>query len=124
MHGTAEDNFNFFHSSSRIVVECAFGEIDLRSGILWRLLQFPLDLTCKVIDACMHLYNFIVDFHEGEHCVSESIALDWSVFDNDCHCYLATHLEQNIGEVNDGGVHGGELYTCSPRSKSLSLNIE
>jgi hypothetical protein len=29
MHGTAEDNFNFFHSSSRIVVECAFGEIDL-----------------------------------------------------------------------------------------------
>jgi hypothetical protein len=29
MHGTAEDNFNFFHSTSRIVVECAFGEIDL-----------------------------------------------------------------------------------------------
>jgi hypothetical protein len=34
MHGTAENNFNFFHSSSRIVVECAFGEIDLRWGIL------------------------------------------------------------------------------------------
>ena len=27
---SAEDNFNFFHSSARITVECAFGEIDLR----------------------------------------------------------------------------------------------
>ena len=29
MHGTSEDNFNYFHSSAKIVVECAFGEIDL-----------------------------------------------------------------------------------------------
>jgi hypothetical protein len=56
----------------------------------------------------MRLHNFIVDFREGEHCVSESIALDWSVFDNDCRCYFATHLEQNIGELTEGGVHGGE----------------
>jgi hypothetical protein len=34
VHGTAEDNFNFFHSSARIAVECAFGEIELRWGIL------------------------------------------------------------------------------------------
>ena len=27
---TAEDDFNFYHSSARITVECAFGEIDLR----------------------------------------------------------------------------------------------
>ena len=25
-----EDDFNFYHSSARITVECAFGEIDLR----------------------------------------------------------------------------------------------
>ncbi len=56
----------------------------------------------------MHLHNFIVDFHGGEHCVSEFIALDWSVFDDDCHCYLATHLEHNIGKLTDGGVHGVE----------------
>ena len=51
MHGTPEDNFNYFHSSARIVVECAFGEIDLRWGILWRPLKFALELNCKVIDA-------------------------------------------------------------------------
>ena len=32
-HGTSEDNYNYFHSSSRIVVECAFGEVDLCWGI-------------------------------------------------------------------------------------------
>lgn len=69
MHGTAEDNFNFLHSSSRIVVECAFGEINLRWGILWRPLQFSLDLNCKVIDACMRIHNFIVDFREMNLCV-------------------------------------------------------
>ncbi len=33
-HGTAQDNYNFFQSSSRIVVECAFGEIDVKATIL------------------------------------------------------------------------------------------
>ena len=27
---TPEDDFDFFHSSARIIVECVFGEIDLR----------------------------------------------------------------------------------------------
>eukprot|EP00956_Cyclotella_meneghiniana_P038219 scaffold150376_cov62-Cyclotella_meneghiniana.AAC.3 len=30
LHGSAQDNFNYFHSSARIAVECAFGEIELR----------------------------------------------------------------------------------------------
>ena len=30
---TLEDDFNFYHSSARITVKCAFGEIDLRWGI-------------------------------------------------------------------------------------------
>ena len=96
MHGTAEDNFNYFHSSSRIVVECALGEIDLRWGILWRPLQFSLDLNCKIIDACMRLHNFIVDFHEKNLCVVESTpALDREVFDDDCRQYLA-HIWSNM----------------------------
>ena len=107
LHGTAEDNFNFFHSSSRIVVECAFGEIDLRWGILWRPLQFALELNCKIIDACMRLHNFIVDFREDEQDASESRSLDRAVFDDDCRRYLATILESDDG-VFDGGVHGGE----------------
>ena len=36
---TAEDDFNFYHSSAQITVECAFGEIDLRWGIFWKRLR-------------------------------------------------------------------------------------
>ena len=64
-HGTGEDTFNFYHSSSRIVVECAFGEIDMRWGILWKPLRFSLKKSTKVIDACLRLHNFIVDYRES-----------------------------------------------------------
>ncbi len=57
----------------------------------------------------MRIQNFIVDFHEGgRQSVLESIALDWSVFDNDCCQYLATNLEQDPEGGNDGGVYGGK----------------
>jgi hypothetical protein len=62
MHGSAEHNYNFFHSSSRISIECAFGEINLRWGIFWRALKYPLKMNCKIIDVCMQLHNFIVDY--------------------------------------------------------------
>jgi hypothetical protein len=52
--------------------------------------------------------QFIVDFHKQKNCASESVALDWSVFDNDCRRYLDTHLEQNIGELSEGGVQDEE----------------
>lgn len=61
MHGTTEDNFNFFHSSLQISIVCAFGKINLTWGILWRALKFSLKINCKIIDVCMRLHNFIVD---------------------------------------------------------------
>ncbi len=108
MHSTPKDNFNFFHSLSRIVVECAFGEINLRWGILWRPLQFSLALNCKVIDACMQMHNFIVDFWE-QTIQSKSIDLvDRSMFDNECRRYLSINLNKEY-EV---GVYGRELDIC------------
>jgi hypothetical protein len=72
-------------------------------------LKFALDLNSKVIDASMRLHNFIVDFREGGgQSVLESIALDQSVFDNDCHQYLAINLEKDPEGGNDGGVYGGK----------------
>ncbi|KAL7464249.1 hypothetical protein ACHAXS_004587, partial [Conticribra weissflogii] len=47
IHGTSEDNFNFFLSLLRIKVECTFGDIDLRWGIFWRPLSFTLAQNVK-----------------------------------------------------------------------------
>ena len=89
-HGTPEDNYNFFYSSSQISVECAFGEIDLRWGILWRQLQFSLKHNIQNIDACMRMHNFIVDFREEHAIPAAENAVDKDIFDEDCRRFLAT----------------------------------
>jgi hypothetical protein len=102
VHGTAEDDFNFFHSSCRISVECCFGEIDLRWGILWRELNYALNVNCKIIDACMRLHNFIVEHrNEDESIFAES--LDFEIFDDDCRRFYAVDPFRN-----NEGVYGGE----------------
>jgi hypothetical protein len=62
--GSKEDNFNFFLSSNRIYVECAFGEIDRRWGIFWKPLEGALQNHQYTIDAALRMHNFIVDFRE------------------------------------------------------------
>ena len=59
---TPEDDFNFYHSSARITVECAFGEIDRRWGIFWSAISYSLYNTCIICEASMHLHNFHVDY--------------------------------------------------------------
>jgi hypothetical protein len=57
-----EDTFNYFLSRNRIFIECIFGEVDQRWGILWRALQFTLEHNIDIIDSCMRLHNFIVNY--------------------------------------------------------------
>ena len=107
VHGTAEDNYNFFHSSSRIVVECAFGEIDLRWGILWSPLRFSLKHNVNVIDACMRLHNFIVDWREENVVAASASEVDLSIFDEDHRRFMAVYPS-----IDNIGVHGGEEDDC------------
>jgi DDE superfamily endonuclease len=60
-----EDAFNFWLSNSRIQIECAFGEIVMRWGILWRKLLFDIQGVGKVVTAAMLLHNFLVDERES-----------------------------------------------------------
>ena len=70
--GSAEDSFNYFLSSQRIYVECAFGEVDRRFGIFWRPLEGSLHNHQFTIDACLRLHNFIVDFREGAEALGDT----------------------------------------------------
>ena len=98
LHGTPEDNYNFFHSSARISVECAFGEIDLRWGIFWRPLQYSLRRNIQIIDACMRLHNFIIDHRPSSLSLDN---IDRDVFDDECRRFFY----ENPAEE---GVFGGE----------------
>jgi len=99
LHETPEDNYNFFHSSSRICVECAFGEIDLRFGIFWRALTFGLAQNIKIIECCMRLHNMIV-MKRGD--TGSIDAIDREVFQDD-----ARRVFYNSNDYNEG-VEGGE----------------
>lgn len=57
----ANDNFDFHQSSNRMPIECAFGMLVRRFGILWRSLEMRFDRRAAVVGACMRLHNFCID---------------------------------------------------------------
>jgi DDE superfamily endonuclease len=61
----AKDAFNYHLSACRIYIECAFGELVMRFGILWRTLLFGLKKSANVVQVCMLLHNFIIDCREN-----------------------------------------------------------
>jgi hypothetical protein len=69
------DAFNFYLSSSRIHIECAFGELVRRWGILWKTLHFDLVKCQRIIQVCMLLHNFIKDDQESDNITRDDF--DW-----------------------------------------------
>ena len=54
-------DFNYELSRLRINVECAFGELVRRWGILWRPLEMHFDKRAAVIGSCCRLYNYCIN---------------------------------------------------------------
>jgi hypothetical protein len=55
------DDFNYYHSRTRIYIECTFGEMIMRWGVFWKKLNFKLENNGPIINACSHLHNFLID---------------------------------------------------------------
>ena len=87
---TSQDDFNFYHSSARITVECAFGEIDLRWGIFWKRLCYSLEHAAIIIEGAMHLHNFLVDYRESK------------VVNKKLHTFIEREIFQN--DLIDSGI--------------------
>lgn len=54
-------NFDFVQSSNRMAIECAFGVLIRRWGILWRPLEVAFDRRAALVGCCMRLHNFCID---------------------------------------------------------------
>ena len=110
-----EDTFNFMHSSSRISVECALGELNLRWGIFWRPLKFKLTQHKFIIDAAMRLHNFIVDFREENNDTNEDIEF----FQREEIEFMRSNPDEIVGVFGNGGS-----YSYGNAGRPLSVDIE
>lgn len=93
MHGTVEDNLNYFYSSSCISIEYIFREINVQWGILWRPLIFSIKHNTQVIDACLRLHKFIVDFQEVNQKLTAMQLLEKEIFPEDSIRFLSLNLD-------------------------------
>ena len=99
-----EDDFNYYHSSARITVECAFGEIDLRWGIFWKRLCCSLEHTVLICKGAMHLHNFLVDYRNENSISSSDEREERDIFISD---YLDNRLTSGvIGNDPVSGIIG------------------
>ena len=51
------DDFDFHQSSNRMAIECTFGMLIQRWGILWRPLRMRFDRRAPLIGACIRLHS-------------------------------------------------------------------
>ena len=100
-HFFSRKGYYFFHSRQCIIMECTFGEVDLRLGIVWKKLGFLLENNTCITDACLCLHNFIIDYRKE---TGTSTRPESSIFDEDSRRYHATQVV--IGG-DDCGVFGG-----------------
>ena len=69
--GESHDAFNYYHSQLRIQVECAFGRLVHRWGILRRPIPMKVGIrkTCNLVMALCRLHNYCID---NDHVLSNA----------------------------------------------------
>lgn len=100
---SVKDTFNFYHSGcNRIFIECAFGILVRRWGILWKPLEMSLDNNARIIMVCMLLHNFCTrrGFSEDVMSVS-SQETDAAGFAPVIHFQDQLHLDPQQGRRRD-----------------------
>ena len=105
-----EDAFNFWLSNSRIQIECTFGEVVMRWGILWRKLLFDIQDVGKVVTAAMLLHNFLIDERESNPSFNVEEAeyfRRFSLRDQDERALVSTEAPSAVATDNNEPHPGG-----------------
>ena len=127
---SAEDAFNFWLSNSRIHIECAFGELVMRWGILWRKLLFDIKEVGNVVRTAMLLHNFLVDERESRSGINIEDAEYFSSFslrDLDARSSLSNEAPSAVATDNNephpGGRPNGSMASHQERGKRKREDI-
>ena len=76
--GGIKDAYNFYHSQLRINIECSFGILVARWGILRRALSsnFTVKKIVELVECLCRLHNFIIDSEEESENPGSSLVED------------------------------------------------
>ena len=119
-----KDAFNYFQSTSHITIECAFGMLVHRWGILRRPIPFIISLarsTSLVLCLCK-LHNFCVDANDthvpvpaAQDAVSVSVGGGFNVRNN------SSNGDERPDELLDGGAHFDDYDRRQRRQEERSV---
>jgi hypothetical protein len=111
--GETFDDFNFYHSQLRIQVECAFGKLVHRFGILRRPIPTTMGLTktSALVSALCRLHNFCTESSSG---APESSPVPEPLEQDNAYAAIWSGIELQETEANTHEptalLHGGEHF--------------
>ena len=124
-----KDNYNFYHSQLRIRIECAFGMLVQRWGILRMAMPKGISIkkTITMVNALAKLHNFCINEVDGESrstmIVDEPLAADTAYIEGDNAGFvsLSQNLEASIVlnenvDTPDDLIGGGDHFDDIPRA--------
>eukprot|EP00658_Telonema_sp_P-2_P031774 TRINITY_DN2370_c0_g1_i1.p1 TRINITY_DN2370_c0_g1~~TRINITY_DN2370_c0_g1_i1.p1 ORF type:complete len:473 (-),score=63.81 TRINITY_DN2370_c0_g1_i1:76-1494(-) len=93
------DAFNFYQSSTRMNIECAFGMLVQRFGVFWRKMEGTLPMVNKKVMACMLLHNIIL----------HASGYDYTAFDMPSVTAIDLPNLAQYAAVPDGAIIGSSV---------------
>ena len=98
-----QDTFNYFHSGLRIHIECAFGMLVHRWGILRKPIPMGITIekTCALVYCLCKLHNFCINVKEGK--AQDNTAAD--LLDIASHGGVPLDADGNPAQLMNAGHH-------------------
>ena len=126
----SKDDFNFFHSQLRIRVECAFGMMVFRWGVLRSAI--PLNITISKTIALVHalakLHNFCIDEQESDADFLGDYTIPDTMQNDEDHIMMQDegYIPMNVSDTGkcipfglvDGGHHLDDVPRAARRHRS------
>jgi hypothetical protein len=130
-HPGNKDDYNFFHSQLRIRVECSFGMLVKRWGILRSAISMGITIqkTVALVNALVKLHNYCINRTDGTDTVCESTTEDLAnITTSEGGYVLMARVDACDVELPVPLMHAGHHFDDIPESqrqgnKRQSTNI-